>query len=192
MNTAENINLLENKIKLLKTAYEQYFLRVIKREPIPLRRDVEKLIAQCGNQQTHNTALKFRLNSITARYHSYKNYWTRVLRAIEDGTYQRDLFKMSLAVPGKMGAASEEIETPRSTKVVDNDEKMKSLYEDYIGARKECHESVDGIPYEKLRAVLLQHAEKTKEQYKCKDVKYKVSIKDGKAKIVIIPVKGRQ
>jgi hypothetical protein len=192
MGISENIELLERQINRLKTEYEQYFLRLIKREPVLLRQGVEKLIAQCSNQQIQNTAVKFRFDTLTARYNSYKNYWTRILKAIEDGTYQKDLFKMNLAATGGIPTVSEATGTPQVTRVIDSDEKMKGLYENYIDARKRCNERVDGIAYEKLKAVLLQHTKEIKEQYKCKNVNYKVSVKDGKAKIVIVPVKEKK
>ncbi|MBI5343963.1 MAG: hypothetical protein HZB83_01260, partial [Deltaproteobacteria bacterium] len=87
MGIREEIDALESKVSKLRTDYEQYFARLIKREPLKLREEVERLILKCSNASITNTSFKFKYNSVVAKYSSYKQYWTRVLRAIEDGSY---------------------------------------------------------------------------------------------------------
>src|SRR4030065_237814 len=80
---------LEAKIIRLKVDYEQYFTRIIKREPVRLRDEIEAIIRHYSNKNINNTSIKFRYNSLVSRYNSYKQYWTRTLRAIEEGTFWR-------------------------------------------------------------------------------------------------------
>src|SRR6185295_6835167 len=42
------------------------------------------------------TALKFRIQSIQAKFLTYERLWTRTIQEIEAGTYRRDLFKAKL------------------------------------------------------------------------------------------------
>ena len=183
MGTNDAISLLDSKLNRLKMEYEQYFLRINKQEPLTLREEVERLLRLYSSKPIHNTATKFRLNAITARYHIYRSHWTKTLRAIENGTYHRDVFKMNLATP------KEEVSGKETTKPEKGKKMLETVFNDYINARHECKEGVKGLTYEKLKEVVLAQAEKTKKQYKCEEVHYKVVIKKGKAKVVIVPVK---
>ncbi len=185
MGINEAIALLDTKLNRLRTEYEQYFLRITKKEPLQLRGEVERLIKACNSQPIHNTATKFKLNTIIARYHTHRNYWIRVLRSIEDGTYYRDIFKMNLPPPEPSTPTEEKTAPTAGT----NGNRLKGLFDKYIKTRKRCKEGVKGITFEKLKEVILKQVEKTKKRYKCSEVDYKVSVKDGKAKIVIVPVK---
>src|SRR5262249_17871926 len=42
-------------------------------------------------EQIRNTAMRFKLNTTVQRYNTYQQYWQRVCREIENGTYRRDL-----------------------------------------------------------------------------------------------------
>ncbi|MFQ5586916.1 MAG: MXAN_5187 C-terminal domain-containing protein [Thermodesulfobacteriota bacterium] len=151
MGINEAIDLLESKLNRLKTEYEQYFLRILKKEPTALRSEVERLITQCSGQPIHNTATKFRLNSLTARYHSHKNYWTRVLRAIEEGTYHRDVFKMNLPIEE---SPSSTVETTSPSSPGTDGDGLRELFDEYIKIRKRCKEEVKGITFKKLKEVM--------------------------------------
>ncbi|MCP3676825.1 MAG: hypothetical protein GY721_04325 [Deltaproteobacteria bacterium] len=176
----EAIALLDTKLNLLRNEYEQYFLRILKKEPVMLREEVERLIKACNSRPIHNTATKFKFNTIIARYHTHRSYWTKVLRSIEDGTYHRDVFKLNL---------STQVEGNNVLHKEIKDDRLKVLFDEYIKARKRSKEGVKGITFEKLKEVILKQVEKTKKRYKCSEVDYKVSVKNGKAKIVIVPVK---
>src|SRR3989337_3789984 len=89
MSDKDEIELLDSKIARLKVDYEQYCAKIQKREPAKLRDEVDRTVLSLSNRQLTNTGLKFKLNSIVAKYNSYKQYWTRILRAIEEGTYVR-------------------------------------------------------------------------------------------------------
>ncbi len=181
MVTKDIVDELERKVVSLKTSYEQYFLRIEKREPLRLREEVDKMIISLSTQPVFNTALKFRLNSIVAKYNTYKNYWIRVLRAIEEGRYERDLFRANAAA-----GASAKGGTPAS-RSFGEDDRLKALYGSYLEKRKECNESVDGITYDKLKNAVSRQVDKIREKYKCKDVDLKVYVKNGRAKIAITP-----
>jgi hypothetical protein len=181
----EAIALLDAKLNRLKTEYEQYFLRIVKKEPLTLRGEVERLIRACNSHPIHNTATKFKLNTINARYHTHRDYWTRVLRSIEDGTYHRDIFKLNLSTPEPSTPTEEKTAPPAGT----NGNRLKGIFDEYLKTRKRCKEGVKGITFEKLKEVILKQVEKTKKRYGCREVDYKVSVKDGKAKIVIVPVR---
>jgi len=85
---------LDSRIEALKILYEQYFLGMEKLEPLKERQGVARIVRRVQSAQTKNTAIRFRLNSLNQRFLSYQNYWNRIVRQIEAGTYHRDLARV--------------------------------------------------------------------------------------------------
>lgn len=87
--TKENIDRLEKRIKELQIEYEQYFMKVIKKQPAITRSETEKMMRQMIGKRTNNTGFKFRLQSIQSRFITMKQYWDRTLRLIDEGKFAR-------------------------------------------------------------------------------------------------------
>src|SRR4051812_23222366 len=60
-------------------------------EPLILRKDVDRRLWMLRREQIRNTGLRFKLQTTVQRYNSYQQYWARICREIENGTYQRDV-----------------------------------------------------------------------------------------------------
>ncbi len=93
---AETCQHLEESLEELKVKYEMYFLGVERLEPARRRDDLKRDIARLKTAFTRNTGLRFRIQSLHARYLSYERMWIRAARQREEGTYRRDLFKARL------------------------------------------------------------------------------------------------
>jgi hypothetical protein len=87
---------LEQELEELKVKYEMYFLGVEKREPNKWREELKKKVLRIKEAFTRNAALRFRLQSLHARFLSYERMWLRSVREKEEGTYHRDVFKAKL------------------------------------------------------------------------------------------------
>lgn len=83
----------EVKLKRLKALYEQWFQGVERIEPQVARKDLDRLFETLKKEQPRNTAARFRLQQLQARYNVYVSYWQRIARQIEEGTYERDLHR---------------------------------------------------------------------------------------------------
>lgn len=81
----------EKQLDRLYRRFEQYFVGVEKRPPHQGRRDIMRLYRELEKAPMIRTDLKFRFRALTQRLTTYKTYWTRIERQIEDGTYHRDL-----------------------------------------------------------------------------------------------------
>ena len=104
-----DVQRLEESVEELKVRYEMYFLGSERREPVRDREELKRQIVRMKGAFTRNAALRFRIQSLHARYHSYERLWLRAGREREEGTYRRDLFKLRLhgkrapaAAPGKL------------------------------------------------------------------------------------------
>jgi hypothetical protein len=104
---------LEGRLERLRALYEQYFLGLEKLEPTVLRKDVDRKLWVLRREQIRNTGLRFKFQMLIQRYNTYQQYWTRVVREIENGTYRRDVLKVAqrfgekeaLTILGKKRAA---------------------------------------------------------------------------------------
>lgn len=101
---------LELKLERLRVFYEQYFLGLVKREPTVQLKECVRLIHFLDQQQIRNTAVRFRFRATLQKYNSYRSYWGRTLRAMEAGTYVRDVAR----VARKMAAKGISMPAPRS------------------------------------------------------------------------------
>ncbi|MBN2192670.1 MAG: hypothetical protein JW751_07615 [Polyangiaceae bacterium] len=84
---------LELRVERLRSLYEQYFLGIEKVEPLTARKDVDRRIWVLRREQIRNTRKRFKLQTIIQRYNTYQQYWMRINREIEAGTYRRHLIK---------------------------------------------------------------------------------------------------
>jgi hypothetical protein len=82
---------LENRVERLRALYEQFFMGIERIEPLILRKEVDRRLWVLWREQIRNTGLRFRMHTVIQRYNTYQQYWQRICREIESGTYQRDL-----------------------------------------------------------------------------------------------------
>ena len=183
MAIADNIAALENKLIKLKTDYEQYFLGMQKTAPEKFRAEVDKLIKTLSDQRITNTALIFRLNAVTAKYNSYRAYWDRIVREIEEGRYVRDVFRMKLHDRMKKTAPPE----PKVTEVAVEEDRIKMVYQEYMEARKATHEPP--VKFEVFENLIKKQTPAIMEKFHCNSVDFKVAIEGGKAKLKAVPKK---
>jgi hypothetical protein len=187
-NIEEDLQVLDAKAKQLRLDYEQYFLGSRPRPPSQLRGEVQKMIAFYANVPIQNTALRFKFNNLRARYFSYRRHWDETLRKIEEGTYERHLFKADLhekerAHRRRKGGVPDAAEVPAAPKPGDG------LFEAYVSAREQCGQGVKGLTSEQFQRLLQTQESAIREKYGCKSVHFRVVVEGGKAKLKASPVK---
>ncbi|MCC6216945.1 MAG: hypothetical protein IT376_18950 [Polyangiaceae bacterium] len=89
---------LETRVERLRALYEQYFLGIEKIEPQVARKDVDRRIWVLRREQIRNTGKRFKLQTIIQRYNTFQQYWQRICREIEAGTYIRHLLRAEARV----------------------------------------------------------------------------------------------
>lgn len=184
MGIQEDIIFLEERISELVVKYEQYFLGIEKREPIKLFEDVERFIRRYNTSTIFNTMHKFKFNTLVGKFNSYKQYWTRTNRLIEEGKYSRDRFKMArhLAEGGLLPPEVRHVSARE-----DND--LELVYQHYLDARRKCNLPIDNISRENMFSVIERQREALKNKHKCADVEFRVVIEDGSPKLKARPAK---
>lgn len=89
---------LETRVERLRSLYEQYFMGIEKIPPAVVHKDVERRIYALRREQIRNTAKRFRLQTTIQRYNTFQQYWQRILREIENGTYKRHVLRAERSV----------------------------------------------------------------------------------------------
>lgn len=186
-NIEEDLQLLDARVKQLKLDYEQYFLGSRPRPPTQLRGDVQKMVAFYANVPIQNTALRFKFNNLRARFFSFRRHWDETLRKIEEGTYERHVFKADLRekeraqrrTRGSKPAAA----APPSARQDDD------LFSAYVAAREQCGQGAKGLTPERFESMLKAQESAIREKYGCQTVRFRVVVEGGKTKLKASPVK---
>lgn len=183
VDVVEDLQLLDVKLKQLKNEYEQYFMGSRQREPHLLRGEVQKMVAYYANVPIRNTGYRFKFNNLRARFFSFRRHWDRILREIEEGRYERHLFKAKL----REGDQTHQSRSPGSSR--SDDEKPEDLFDSYVSARAACGQSTSGITRKKLDALMEKQAAQASAKLGCREVKFRVVVEKGKAKLKVSPVR---
>lgn len=180
---------LENKIKQLKFEYDLYFMGSRPREPVMLRGDVQKLVTRYSNTGISNTAMRFKFNTITARYFALRRQWDAILKQIEEGTYKPHLFKSRLheRERGVRDQPTDGQPTERSQSGMIGG--GADLFEAYTQARRDCGEDPRALTRDKLDQLVDQQRAAIQQRYACDEVRFRVVVENGKAKLKATPVK---
>ncbi len=190
-NIREDLALLEYNITKLKVEYEQYFMRVLKREPLALRGQIDKTVSFYTNQYIQNTSDNFKFRNLADKYNSFKQYWTRTLKMIEEGTYKRRAEDggAKMTVPPMPKFATRPEPGAKAGPAKDNDKALKEVYDNYIKEMKKINEPTDNITFDFMKKAVGAQQKKAEERYGTKDLNFKIKSADGKVKIQIIPKK---
>ncbi len=110
MDTAEldiAIEELETRVERLRALYDQYFMGIEKMPPQVVHKDVDRRLHALRKEQIRNTGKRFKLQTIIQRYNTFQQYWMRIMREIENGTYRRHVLRAerSVGVVDAMSAA---------------------------------------------------------------------------------------
>jgi hypothetical protein len=111
---------LELRLERLRALYEQYFMGLEKIEPGIARKDVDRRIYVLRREKIRNTAKRFKLQTIIQRYNTFQQYWQRICREIENGTYKRHLLRaqqnsgqlLTIAARKRLGRAARTSKPP--------------------------------------------------------------------------------
>ena len=86
---ADDLGRLRQRLESLRVEYERFFLGLEKRPPLALRAQVSREIRRYQPQS--NAVDKFKHRNLIQRLVTLEQYWERTQRAIDSGTFARDL-----------------------------------------------------------------------------------------------------
>ncbi|RMG93493.1 MAG: hypothetical protein D6705_18590 [Deltaproteobacteria bacterium] len=179
----DQLDELEASIEQLRVAYEKYFLGIERRPPSELHDRVRRMLREIEKTRPSRSALRFRLQGLRARLVTYEQYWTRILRKIEEGTYERHVRK------AKQRMAEADRPGPKRPATTDDGvdpAQARRLYRELVAAKKASGESTKGLSYGAFVDTLRRTVPKLRARHGG-DVDLVVVQKGGKVKLVARP-----
>jgi len=169
--TAE-LNQIEQEMKNLEIAYEQYFMGVEKREPFHQRQQLTKQVRQLVNRYIPQVDLRFRVKGITSRFNSYAGHWDRVLRLIDEGKYERHTARIARAQA-----------SPKPKRAAKTSDPTESLYDNLAKAHRECGMKVPSK--EQVNKFIANQQDIIREKFGERNVDFVVVTENNKPKIKV-------
>jgi hypothetical protein len=169
---ARELGKIELDLKELQILYEQYFAGVEKREPLQKREVLAKCLRQFVNRKIIQTDLRFRYQTLSARFHSYSTYWDRILRLIDEGRYVRHASRADRSL----------IPEVVSPAVVDP---LDQVYQELLQIRNACSLAGPGPDRQQVYSFLERQKDKIREKFGDREIEFRVVTEDGKPKIKV-------
>jgi len=82
---------LVRKFDRLRALYENYFMGIEKQPPMVARREMNRLMLETQQINIGKATQRFKFQTLNQKWVTYLAYWNRTMRAIESGTYRRDV-----------------------------------------------------------------------------------------------------
>ncbi len=181
--TRMNLEELERRLKELEFEYEKYFAGAKQFEPHKLKKEVEGMMRQYNHAFSPSYALGFRLNSLRARFNTHLRHWER-LRAAKEGA-TGTFIKRPKEAEGAEGA--EDMPAEKAKEQAPKEDELLKLFKDFTIARQ-LAEIPGQITLEGFKKTIEKRKATLIEQLQCKDVRFRVDIKEGKVKLKAKPV----
>ena len=201
----DDIKQVDRDLDQLRALYELYFMGVERTEPIVNRDKVRRKIRDLRDLKIKNNGIKFKLQTLQARMISFENYWGRIKRQREAGTYhrdkarvkrrmnQREIEELRASAGQEQAKATAAKSTPKkssrpsASSAADlTDKKLEQIYNAYSTAKKRCGQKVD-VSLNDLSSKLRQQVPRLLKSSGAKQVEFKIVIKQGKAVLKAIP-----
>ncbi|MFH1018536.1 MAG: MXAN_5187 C-terminal domain-containing protein [Pseudomonadota bacterium] len=186
----KDLDHLAQELEKLKGVYEQYFLGLNRIEPAKLREKVVGMIRKYSTVPIQSARPKFRYTQLVNRYNTYSVYWDRILREIDEGRYERDVFRAKIHEKERHASATPGRPSPPQS-VAPEADPMKAIFDAYAAEKGKNKEDLAALSFEKFRTQMTAQVEALKKKLGAQGITLKVVTEGGKAKIKAIPQKNR-
>jgi hypothetical protein len=195
----DEMDKLEEVIRVVKNKYDQFFSGIQKMPPMTERRAVENLIHEMNKQKMRDNTRRFRFNTLTSRFNQYRELWGRKMREREEGPIEFKRRQAALnepappppppsiarATPSRvtLSEADSYVKVAQGT----NGDGVKQLYE-RIQLENSRLGKTNNVTFEQLSAMVEKQSEMVRSKYNVNAVAFRVETVDGKVKLKAKPL----
>ncbi|SRR5579871_148466 len=181
MTIEEELVLLEDGMRRLKIEWDMFFGGGAKKPPYDTQWRIETTIKRLDGTRNLNYGQRFRLNSMVQRHAMFSDQWRQRMKRREEGTENRHGRRVDTRAEAPPPA-------PTNYKVQWNDpehdqEKVASLFNALVAAKKQLGENVDTINIDGFRRFVKNKTEQLKRDMRCQNVEYEVGVENGKVSL---------
>jgi hypothetical protein len=170
--TIKELDLIAQDMRELEILYERYFAGEEKREPLKKREDLRKKMRRFANRRIIQTDLRYRYESLSARFFTYSTHWDRILRLMDEGRYVRHLKRTLSAGPHAV---------PAEKPIGDNEQ----VYQELLKAHQQCALMEPPPDRDKFTAFLTRQRAALESKYAGQKLEFRVVTENGKPKIKV-------
>lgn len=205
---------VEERLEALRARYDMWFIGIERREPSRERDELRREVGRLKTAFTHNTGLKFRIQTLHARFIAYERMWQRSSREKEEGTYRRDVLRArrtakrdaakagaapapaaaapkgaAPAAPARAPQPSPQVPAPAAAAGVPGmtDAQLRALHAAYVDAKRRCNEDVSKLSLDALAKSVAKQLPELVQRFKGRAVDFRVVVKDGRAVLKASP-----
>jgi len=190
----EDIEAIEKQIRQLQVEWDKFFAGIEKKPPNDLKTKTEALIRRHANAEIKNNTERFRYQSLTAKYTTLNELWSKRLRAREEGKpvgvhgLKADVLpppapaaappRSARAAAGHPGAGGDfRVQSPER-----DVESVKALYQSFLQARQQAGESAP-VKFDSFQKLIHQQASRILSEKGGQAVDFRLETKDGKVSL---------
>lgn len=186
----QDVAQLETLLRQLEKEYDQFFSGLVRREPAATENAVLGIVRAYGGRPIQNSSLAFKMNSLVARYNSFRTVWTRRLREKEEGRVGGAGVARPALPRQEQKRQPHTAANPAEYLASDPMHEQRHLgqfFEAYRRLREECGEPTDKLRAESFQRALAEQVEKIKRERGCEAVLVRVVSDRGRTRIVAKP-----
>jgi hypothetical protein len=187
----------EADIAECRRLFDLYMRGIEKKPPMDEWEGLKKRMRKMRSDSAlWSTVDKFRVSSAAQKLQTYDRMWQKDMKAVEEGTSRRDKMRKekmrreasALEHQQAKSAARKAAKTPGAggDGAGMSDDRMKRLYNVYMQAKKRTGENTN-LSYDGLKKQLAKQIPAIKKKHNCKNVDFKVVLKNGKAMLKAVP-----
>jgi hypothetical protein len=193
---SDDLDVLEGALRQLQIEWEKFFGGVERKPPNDLKARVEALIRKYAYAEMRNNAERFRYQTLTARYNTFNELWSKRLRANEEG---RPVGLHGRAAPPPpppppspaLAAAARAAAAPASgvrVRDAQDGEALRRLFDRFVEARQQTGEA-GAVKFESFQKIVTQQAARILSEKGAQAVEFRFETKDGKVSLKAKAVK---
>jgi hypothetical protein len=191
----DELDKLEEDIRILKNKYDQFFAGIQKVPPHFDRHALERYIHELNKQKIRDNSRRFRLSTLVSKYNQYREMWARRIREREEGPldFRRRQAALEGPAPGPAPVPPRPSVTSASpdpyVKMTPgaNGEQIRRLHADIERANAAMGKS-NSVTVEQLAAMVQKQTELVRSKYNVNTVAFRVETVDGKVKLKAKPL----
>ena len=192
---------IDEGILKLQRDWERFFSGQERKAPFEARQKLDRMVRRYAGVEIRSNGLRFRMQSLTAKYNALAYMWNRRLRALEEGR-PRGLAPLRTQRPGAIdvpssalapdssgssGPPSRRPEVRISTLREDSDG-LKNLFDQFKAARTANGESEIG--FEAFGRLIARERLRLLEEKDAVAVDFRVATQSGKVALKMKPIRG--
>ena len=168
---------LDTLLRQLKVQYDMYFAGALKRQPLELRADAEKIIRRYTNASIQKYAQRFHLGTLVSRYNSLAELWGKTLRSREEGEWHAP------AAPEPTEPQETLLARCRIRDAEQQKNELRPLYERFVEARRAPGGETKDLPFDKFLRGIARQTRTLQERGECGEIELRVVVSDQRVEL---------